>query len=111
MPLGNCQASGCPLRVDSTNSTERPIGSRAIDGLDGLRMAARGGELPFASGRSVIVTSICIKDNRVPIWPRELRREAAVKANFAPGLHVAPGQSANVSAYDRWIGRWSRMSL
>jgi len=40
-----------------------------------------------------------------------MRREAAVKANFAPGLHVAPGQSANVSAYDRWIGRWSRLSL
>jgi SAM-dependent methyltransferase len=44
-----------------------------------------------------------------PIWPRELvRREATVKANFAPGLHVPSGQAANVSAYDRWVGRWSR---
>jgi ubiquinone/menaquinone biosynthesis C-methylase UbiE len=34
-----------------------------------------------------------------------------VKANFAPGLHVAPGQAANVSAYDRWVGRWSRLFL
>ena len=34
-----------------------------------------------------------------------------MKANFAPGLHVAPGQAANVSAYDRWIGRWSRLFL
>jgi len=32
-----------------------------------------------------------------------------VKANFAPGLHVASGQAANVSAYDRWVGRWSRL--
>ena len=34
-----------------------------------------------------------------------------MKANFAPGLHVAPGQAANVLAYDRWIGRWSRLFL
>jgi ubiquinone/menaquinone biosynthesis C-methylase UbiE len=32
-----------------------------------------------------------------------------VKANFAPGLHIAPGQAANVLAYDRWVGRWSRL--
>jgi ubiquinone/menaquinone biosynthesis C-methylase UbiE len=34
-----------------------------------------------------------------------------VKADFAPGLHVAPGQAANVSAYDHWVGRWSRLFL
>jgi ubiquinone/menaquinone biosynthesis C-methylase UbiE len=44
------------------------------------------------------------------LWPREpTRREAAVKINFAPGLHVAPGQAANASAYYRWTGRWSRL--
>jgi ubiquinone/menaquinone biosynthesis C-methylase UbiE len=32
-----------------------------------------------------------------------------VSANFAPGLHVAPDQAANVLAYDRWVGRWSRL--
>lgn len=32
-----------------------------------------------------------------------------MKINFAPGLHVAPGQAANVSAYYRWVGRWSRL--
>jgi len=32
-----------------------------------------------------------------------------MKVNFAPGLHVASGQAANVSAYDRWVGRWSRL--
>jgi ubiquinone/menaquinone biosynthesis C-methylase UbiE len=32
-----------------------------------------------------------------------------VRADFAPGLHVAPGQAANVLAYDRWVGRWSRL--
>jgi ubiquinone/menaquinone biosynthesis C-methylase UbiE len=32
-----------------------------------------------------------------------------VKTNFAPGLHVATGQATNVSAYDRWVGRWSRL--
>jgi hypothetical protein len=35
--------------------------------------------------------------------------EAAVKANFAPGLRVPPGQAANVVAYDRWVGQWSRV--
>src|SRR5712691_6574204 len=81
--------------------------ARAVDtpslrkGADGWRAGIR--KRPF-------VTSTCIKDNRVPIWPRELtRREAAVKINFAPGLHVAPGQAANVSAYYRWTGRSSRL--
>jgi ubiquinone/menaquinone biosynthesis C-methylase UbiE len=37
------------------------------------------------------------------------RREAAVKTNLGPGLHVAPGQAANISAYYRWTGRWSRL--
>jgi len=32
-------------------------------------------------------------------------------ATLAPGLHVVPGRAANVSAYDRWIGRWSRLFL
>jgi protein-L-isoaspartate O-methyltransferase len=32
-----------------------------------------------------------------------------VKANFAPGLHVARGQPADVAAYDRWVGRWFRL--
>jgi ubiquinone/menaquinone biosynthesis C-methylase UbiE len=58
----------------------------------------------------VIVAFTRIKDNRARIWPREpMRREAEVKTNFAPGLHVAPDQAANVSAYDRWTGRWSRL--
>jgi ubiquinone/menaquinone biosynthesis C-methylase UbiE len=32
-----------------------------------------------------------------------------VRGNFAPGLHVPAGQAANVSAYYRWTGRWSRL--
>jgi ubiquinone/menaquinone biosynthesis C-methylase UbiE len=32
-----------------------------------------------------------------------------VKANFAPGLHVAPGRTADAIAYDRYVGRWSRL--
>jgi SAM-dependent methyltransferase len=62
----------------------------------------------FAGLRSIIVTSARFEDNHAPTWPREpTRREAAVKANLAPGLHVAPGQAANVLAYDGWVGRWS----
>ncbi len=34
-----------------------------------------------------------------------------MKADFAPGLQVAPGQAANVLAYDRWVARWSRLFL
>ena len=32
-----------------------------------------------------------------------------MRANFPPGLHVALGQAVNASAYDRWVGRWSRL--
>ena len=32
-----------------------------------------------------------------------------MQASFAPGLHVAIGQAANVSGYDPWVGRWSRL--
>ena len=32
-----------------------------------------------------------------------------MRAKFAPGLHVPAGQAANVSAYFRWTGRWSRL--
>jgi len=28
---------------------------------------------------------------------------------FAPGFHVPVGQAVNASAYDRWVGRWSRL--
>jgi ubiquinone/menaquinone biosynthesis C-methylase UbiE len=29
--------------------------------------------------------------------------------NFGPGLHVAPGRAVDTAAYDRWVGRWSRL--
>jgi ubiquinone/menaquinone biosynthesis C-methylase UbiE len=29
--------------------------------------------------------------------------------NFGPGLHVAPGRAVDTAAYDRYIGRWSRL--
>jgi len=29
--------------------------------------------------------------------------------DFAPGLHIAAGRAADVDAYDRWTGRWSRL--
>ena len=32
-----------------------------------------------------------------------------MRGNLAPGLHVPAGQAANVSAYYRWTGRWSRL--
>ena len=32
-----------------------------------------------------------------------------MRANLAPGLHVAPGRAADISAYDGYIGRWSRL--
>ena len=34
-----------------------------------------------------------------------------MKVNLAPGLHVALRQAVNVSAYDRWVGRWSPVFL
>src|SRR5215475_15818851 len=29
--------------------------------------------------------------------------------SFGAGLHAAPGKAFDVSAYDQWIGRWSRL--
>ncbi len=32
-----------------------------------------------------------------------------MNTNFGPGLHVAAGRAVDTSAYDRYIGRWSRL--
>src|SRR6266478_2557852 len=32
-----------------------------------------------------------------------------MKTSLAPGLHVVPGRAVDRTAYDRWIGRWSRL--
>ena len=32
-----------------------------------------------------------------------------MSTNLGPGLHVAPGRPVDTAAYDRWIGRWSRL--
>ncbi len=29
--------------------------------------------------------------------------------DFGPGFHVAAGRAVNTSAYERWVGRWSRL--
>jgi SAM-dependent methyltransferase len=35
--------------------------------------------------------------------------EAIVSIDFGPGFHVAAGRAVNTSAYERWVGRWSRL--
>jgi SAM-dependent methyltransferase len=32
-----------------------------------------------------------------------------METNFGSGFHVAPGRAVDTSAYDRWVGRWSRL--
>ena len=32
-----------------------------------------------------------------------------MSTDYAPGLHVVTGQPVSTSAYDRWVGRWSRL--
>jgi ubiquinone/menaquinone biosynthesis C-methylase UbiE len=32
-------------------------------------------------------------------------------ASFGRGLHAAPGRAVSLSAYDRYLGRWSRLSV
>jgi len=32
-----------------------------------------------------------------------------MSTNFGPGLHVAPGRAVDASAYNGWVGRWSRL--
>jgi len=32
-----------------------------------------------------------------------------MKATLAPGFHVAPGRAVDSAAYDRFVGRWSRL--
>ena len=34
-----------------------------------------------------------------------------MSANFGRGLHAAPGRAVSASAYDRYLGRWSRLSV
>src|SRR3984893_14636479 len=34
-----------------------------------------------------------------------------MSTNFGLGLHVAPGRAVDTAAYDRYIGRWSRLFL
>jgi ubiquinone/menaquinone biosynthesis C-methylase UbiE len=36
-------------------------------------------------------------------------REATIRVNFGSGLHAAAGRSVDASAYERYIGRWSRL--
>jgi len=35
--------------------------------------------------------------------------EASVSASFGSGFHVPAGRPVDPSAYDRWVGRWSRL--
>jgi ubiquinone/menaquinone biosynthesis C-methylase UbiE len=35
--------------------------------------------------------------------------EAAMSINFGSGFHVLPGRVVDTSAYDQYIGRWSRL--
>jgi len=32
-----------------------------------------------------------------------------MSTEYAPGLHVVTGRTVDASAYDRWVGRWSRL--
>ena len=34
---------------------------------------------------------------------------AVINTNFGAGFHAAPGRIVDTSAYDRYIGRWSRL--
>jgi ubiquinone/menaquinone biosynthesis C-methylase UbiE len=43
------------------------------------------------------------------IIAQERDRGGTVSTSFAPGLHIAAGRPADITAYDRYIGRWSRL--
>src|SRR5215469_8352865 len=34
-----------------------------------------------------------------------------MSANFGRGLHAAAGRAVDLSAYDRYLGRWSRLTV
>jgi ubiquinone/menaquinone biosynthesis C-methylase UbiE len=34
-----------------------------------------------------------------------------MSTDFGRGLHSAPGRAVNLSAYDRYLGRWSRLTV
>jgi hypothetical protein len=36
-------------------------------------------------------------------------REVPIRVNFGSGLHAAAGRPVDASAYERYIGRWSRL--
>jgi ubiquinone/menaquinone biosynthesis C-methylase UbiE len=37
--------------------------------------------------------------------------EAGMSDSFGRGLHAAPGKAVSLSAYDRYLGRWSRLTV
>src|SRR5215469_3942065 len=39
----------------------------------------------------------------------EAERGTAMSTSFGSGLHVAPGRAVDTLAYDRYLGRWSRL--
>jgi hypothetical protein len=50
-----------------------------------------------------------VRSRKIATLATAIDTEAAVKVNFEPGLHVAPGRVADATAYARYIGRWSRL--
>jgi ubiquinone/menaquinone biosynthesis C-methylase UbiE len=34
-----------------------------------------------------------------------------MSASFGRGLHSAPGRAVSLSAYERYLGRWSRLTV
>jgi ubiquinone/menaquinone biosynthesis C-methylase UbiE len=43
--------------------------------------------------------------------PRQQTGGLEMSASFGRGLHAAPGRAVAISAYERYLGRWSRLSV
>jgi ubiquinone/menaquinone biosynthesis C-methylase UbiE len=46
---------------------------------------------------------------RLAYHQRTMERDPTPQVNWGPGLHVAVGHRVNTSAYEQYIGRWSRL--
>jgi ubiquinone/menaquinone biosynthesis C-methylase UbiE len=82
-----------------------PRGGRLGDRRNGLD-AKQGNNQPLH-----VATPPKQSDNRRNTSPAKKATfaEAAMSTSFGPGLHVAVGRAVDTSAYDRYVGRWSRL--
>ena len=89
----------------STSRTKRSNRIGAVGIVAGLALAAARPVLAQPQPRTPVAPEmIALHPVTAPTFPA-----GPMGVNFGPGLHAAAGRRVDSSAYDRYIGRWSRL--